>query len=139
MTRLLRDGTFLPPARHARIDQTRVDRVAGVGTQPEPLHHGRTKPLDQRVRLRYEIEHRRDRLRLLEVERDRTLVTVVEVEPWRQVRLHAKLGNAVDAQDIGAEIAEQSSSERRGADSAHLDDAKTIQRSRHDKISWFRK
>ena len=109
--------------------------MADVGTEPEPLHHSWTKPFDEGVRLRHQIEHSCDRLRLLEVERDRALVAIVEVEARRQVRLDARLGDPVDPQDVGAEIAEQRSSEWRRTDPAHLDDAKAVQRSRHDKIS----
>jgi hypothetical protein len=113
--------------------------VADFGTQPKPLHHARTKPFDQSVRFRHELQHGRDSLRLLEVERNRALVTIVEVESRRQVRLDPRLGDAIDAQHVGAEIAEQGSGERHGADSTHLDDAKAIQRSRHYEISWLRK
>src|SRR5260370_5015788 len=66
---------------------------------------------------------------------ERRLVGIIEVEGRRQVRLDARLGDAVNPQDVGAEIAEQRSSEWRRPDPAHLDDSKTVQRSRHDGIS----
>jgi len=123
---LLRHRPLLPPTRHSRVNKTRIDRGADLGTKSEPLHHTRTKAFDQRVRVRHEIDDGGDRLRLLEVERDRALVAIVEVELGRQVGLDPRPGDAIDTQDLSAEIAEQGSRERRGADSAHLDDAKAI-------------
>ena len=87
---------------------------------------------------RVEAKHGRDRPRLLEVERDGALVAVVEIESRRQIRLDSRAGDTIDSQDIGAEVAEQGSGERRGPDSAHLDDTKAIQRSRHGEMSWLK-
>ena len=136
VARLLRHRSLLPPARHPCVDQRRgLIAMADIRTEPEPFHHRSGETLSIRASaFATRSSTADDRLRLLEVERNRTLVTIVEVEARRLVRLDARLGDAVDPQHVGAEVAQQRSGERRGADPAHLDDAKAIQRSRHDQV-----
>jgi len=134
--RFLRQRALLPPPRHPRIDQTGIGGLAGFRAKPEPLHDRRSEPFDQCVRLRQEFQYRGDRLRPLEIERYRALVAIVEVEPGWQFRLDAGLGDAIDADDVSAEIAEQRARKGRRSDAPHLDDTKALQRSGQDELPW---
>src|SRR5205814_988212 len=62
--------SFLPPAGHPPVDEARVARHADVRAEPEPLHHARPEPLDQRVCFLDKLEGELDRVGLLEVEGD---------------------------------------------------------------------
>ena len=60
----------LSPAGHPAVDQPRVDRVALLGADPEPLGHAGSHPLDQQVGALGQLEHGGRGLRLLEVQGD---------------------------------------------------------------------
>ena len=131
VTGLLRDRALLSPSGHAGVDEARIDCAAGLGPKPEPLRHAGSIALDQRIGLGHELQHRRDRSGLLEVERERTFVAVVEVVTRRRFRLGARARKPIDAHHVGAEIAEQSPGERRRTYGAEFDDPKSLQRSAH--------
>ncbi len=120
----LRERPLLSPSGHAGEDEARIGGEAEVGTEAQPLHDAGPEALDQGVGPGDRREHRVDRGALLEVERDRAFVAIVEIETGRRLGLGAWFGDPIDAQNIGAEIAEQRSGEWRGSDPAHFDDPK---------------
>ena len=109
-----------------------IAREADLGAEAEPLHHAGAKALDQRVGGADQLERGRDRLRLLQVERDRAPAAIEKAAALDRVERVA-LGRrlAVDADDVGAHVGEQHAGERRRADAGHFDDLEAGQRT-HD-------
>src|SRR5204863_325235 len=94
-----------------------VDDVVGTPPGPASLL---AKSLECRHQMRDTVDHG----------------DVDRLSPARLTRFHrSREQTHHQIKHVGAEIAEQRSSEWRRTDPAHLDDAKAVQRSRHDKIS----
>ena len=117
-------GPVLSPSGHAGEDEPRVGGETDVGPEAQPLHDAGPKTFDQRIGLGDRRENRVDGRRLLQVERHRAFVAIVEIEPRRRFGVDSRLGNPVDAQNVGAEIAEQAPGEGRRSDPAQFHDPK---------------
>ena len=113
---LLSERTLLSPSGHAGEDEPWVGGETDLGPEAQPLHDAGPKAFDKRIGLGDRGEDRTDGAALLQVERHRSFVSIVEVEPRRRFGVDSRLGNTVDAQNVCAEIAEQAPSEGRRSD-----------------------
>ncbi len=101
------ERALLAPARHAPVDEGRVEREARVGPEPEPLGDSGPVALDEDVGARDEGARRLEAVGVLEVEHDRGAAAT------QQVRLRGHrhgLGlrpRPVEPDDVGAQVGEQ--------------------------------
>src|SRR5262249_24279721 len=121
----LREGSRLPPAGHATVDEPRVAREARVGAEAQALGDAGTEALDEGVGLLDEAEHRLDAVGLLQIHGDRAAAPVHEVELRRLWDAEPRVARAIDADDVGAELGEEHRAERAGADAGELDDLRS--------------
>lgn len=104
-----------------------------IGAEAEALHHAGAKALDQRVGARQHLPCERAPRFAFQVERNGAFAAVE-----RHARVaRARVGEAVDHDDIGAQVGEQHAREGRGADARELDDAKALQRAGGGRMSTF--
>ena len=85
-----RQRAVLAPAGHPAVDQPRVALEALLGAEPEPLGGAGAHPLDQHVGLCDQVEHGRDRLGVLQVQRDARTAAVEQVGRAAGQRLAAR-------------------------------------------------
>ena len=108
-------GAGLSPTGHPGVDQPRVHRVALGRAEAEPLHDPGAKPLDEHVSAADDVEHRRDGLARLQVDRQH-----------RPAPLEAAGGvtdtRATHTDDVGAQVGKQHRGEGAWADSDELED-----------------
>ena len=121
------DRAVLPPAGHAAEDELRVPFQADVGAEAEPLHDARAEALDQAVRLFHHVEDGGNCLGLLEVHREGASAAVQHVE----LRAAPRIGPAVDAHDLGAQVGQHHRAERPRSDAGDLENAVAVEWS-HD-------
>ncbi len=114
-----RQRAGLAPAGHPAVDQPRVALEAHIGAEAEPLGGAGAHPLDEHVGLRDQVEHGRDRLGVLQVERDAGTAAVEQVGRAAGQRLPAR---PLDADHVGAEVGQDHAGVRAGADAGDLDD-----------------
>ena len=69
-------GTGLAIAGNRHIDQTRVDHLQSLITQPQPLHHPGTELLQDDVMLAHQVMDHRHRFGLLQVQGQAALVAI---------------------------------------------------------------
>ena len=128
----MRDRPVLAPAGHPAVDQLRVAREADIGGEAEPLHDPRPKPLDQRVGPVDQPQHRRDRVRVFQIDRDVAAAALQQPEA-RVLALAADvapdIGGAIDPDHLGAHVGQQHRAKRRRADAGQLDDFHPLKRS----------
>ena len=96
-----------------------------LGAESQPLRDAGTEALDQRVGAVDEPEHEAGALRRLEVDSERPSTA----EECGNERLAARIGRAVDAHDLRAEVGEHHPAERHGADPSELHHPEPRQRS----------
>src|SRR5262249_6402658 len=105
---------------------------ADIRREAEPLHDPRPEPLDQRVRLIDQAQHRVLPGLVLEVDGDVAAAAQQQIEA-RVVAVAvgggADIGGAIDAHDFGAHIGEQHRAKRRRTDAGQLDDLDPCERS----------
>ena len=111
----------------------RMARVAGEtrrGADAEPVGDPGPEPLQERVGVGHETQHRLDPVGVLQVDADRTSVAV---QDRHAARVEATVDglDAVDPQDLGAHVGEQHRRERPRADPDELDDLHPCQRPGH--------
>ncbi len=127
----LGERPVLTPSGHPPIDQTGVRLETDLWSQPQSFGDARAKSFDQRVGARQQLQQRTHRGRLLQIQRDRSLVAIVEVEARRQIRRHFGARNSVDAHYISAEVGQQRAGEGPWPDRTQLHDPETLQWSAH--------
>ena len=115
----LRERSALAPPGHPAVDQARVAGRTLVGTDTEPLGGARPHPLDQDVRLGDQVEHGRDRGRVLEVHGHARAAAVEQVVRSAGEQLPA---GALHPDHVGAEVGQDHAGVRGGADAGDLDD-----------------
>jgi len=116
VARIVGERAFLAPARHASVHEAPVAREARLGAESQPLRDAGTEPLDQRVGAIDEPEHEAGALRRLEVDGERPS----SAEECGDERLATRVGRAVDAHDLRAEVGEDHPAERHRADPSEL-------------------
>ena len=96
------------------IDDARVARPHGVGTETEPVHGLRADRVDEDVGRVHQPPERLAGLLMLEVEADAALVAVADQEEGRHAGIAPRPGLArgvargrLDLDDIGAHVAQQ--------------------------------
>ena len=117
--------------------QLRVGGEQDVGCEPEPFERSRPEVLDEDIGAGAQPAHHREVVRVLEVERDRSLVAVQQLEEQRVAvgmkETHRAGGvSAVgpfDLDHVGAEVCEVARAVRAGHDGAGVDHAKVGERS----------
>ena len=115
----------LTPAGHPAVDQPRVDGLALLGADAQPLGDARPHPLDEQVGAPDQLEHGRRRLGLLEVEGDTGAASVEEHRgPARE---HLPAG-PLHADHVGSEVGQDHARVRPGTDARDLDDLHASQR-----------
>ena len=102
------------------------------GRETEPLHDARPEPLDQRVGPLDQPQHRRDRVRVFQIDRDIAPAALQQREA-RVLALAADIapdiGGAIDPDHLGAHVGQQHRAKRRRADAGQLDDLHSLKRS----------
>ena len=93
-------GAFLPPARHAAVDQSRVSGEGVVGPEAEPFGDAGAKAFDEDVGAFDQAEDLLDVGGILEVRFDDGAAAQLVIV-WRD------LSGALDADDVCAEVGEQ--------------------------------
>ena len=121
------DRAVLSPAGHATEDELRIPFQADVGAEAEPFHDARSEPLDQAVGLLDHVEHRFDCLRTLEVHPQGAAATIQHIE----LRAASRIGPAVDADNLGAQVGQHHRAERPRSDAGDLENAVAVEWS-HD-------
>ncbi|RPK45394.1 hypothetical protein EES40_13265 [Streptomyces sp. ADI93-02] len=116
----------LAPAGHPPVDEPRVALQAGVGAYAEAFGDPRAVALDQDVGALDEVEDLPGSALGLQVDEDRPLVAVGEVEGGFDADHRAS--RPVDAHHVGAEVGEEHRGERTRADARQFDDAHSGQR-----------
>jgi hypothetical protein len=119
---------ILAPAGHPAVDDPRVAGEAVLRAEAEPLGDPGPEPLHDDVGLFHQPEHGLDPIRVLEVDADGAPVAGEHV--LRRVgRVAAAHGRRpLDADDVGAHVAEEHGAERAGPDPGELDDLHPVQR-----------
>ena len=130
MSGSLRERTVLSPAGDASVDEPRVSLQANLRTEPETLHDTGAEAFDQRIGV---IDDAKQRIRgagLLQVEgkrpppaQSRALASFAE-----KLDIVRAMG-AINANHLGAHVGKHHGAERRRADTRHLDDLESCQRS----------
>ena len=116
----------LTPARHPSVHEQGVAREAGLGPHAEAFGDAGPVALDQDVGALDEAEHLSGPVLGLEVDEDRSLVAVGEVE--RGIDSEHRAARPVDPHHVGAEVGEEHRGERPRADARQFDDAHPGQR-----------
>ncbi len=107
-------GAGLAIAGNGDVDQSRVDRLQGLVTQPQALHHARAELFENNVVVLHQLPHHLQRFGTLEVQGQAALVAV-EIgvaggNPGIVGRQHPQQIHArrrLDAQDLGAHVRQQ--------------------------------
>ncbi len=120
------EGAGLAPAGHPAVHQARVTGPAVLGTDAEPLGDAGAVALDEDVGALGEVENAGRPFGGLEVDDHGALVAVGDVTGG--VDAEAGAAGAVDAYDVGAQVAEEHGRERAGPDTGQLDHAHTGER-----------
>ncbi len=113
-----------------RVDQPLVDLGAVLGAEAEALGDAGPEALDQHVGLGDQPQHQLAALVALEVRGHRPPVAQ-QVVAAGLGRRSGPLAGPFDADDVGAEVAEDHRGVRTGADAGQLDDAQSLQWSSH--------
>ncbi len=115
----LRERTVLAPPGHPAVDQARVAGQALVGSEAEALGGAGAHALDEHVSLGDQVEHRRDRLGVLQVQRDAGPPAVEQVV--RAAGEHLPTG-PLDPDHVGPEVGQDHAGVRARPDARDLDD-----------------
>ena len=131
------DGTFLPPSRHAAVDEPRVAGEAFVGTEAEPFGDAGPEAFDEPLRLGHEAEHGLASGLALHVDGDRAPAAVEEVVA--RIALHPEAGirHPVHPNDVRPHVREHHRAHRPGADPRELDDPEAGKRSHPRHLPWI--
>src|SRR5512132_460462 len=124
MAGLLRERAAPSVAGDAPIDKARIVGEAGVGAEPEPLHHAGAIAFDKDVGGPDQLARMPEARRVLEVERDGEPAAQEEIVLARVERVRLAAG-ARDAHHRRAVVGEHHPAEGRRADRIELDDADT--------------
>ena len=126
----LRERPVLSPAGHAAVDEPRVSLQANLRTEPETLHDAGAEAFDQRVGVLDDAKHRIRGAGLLQVDGKcpppalgGPLSSLAE-----ELDVVRAMG-AIDANHLGAHVGKHHGAERRRADTCHLDNFESCQRS----------
>ena len=118
----VRDGAFLPPARHAPVDELFVARHAIVRAEAQALSDAGPKALEQRIGGFHQLEDEFHALRLLQVHRDGAAVAGQHIAP-----APSRAADAIYADHLRAHVREHHAAERPGADASQFYDAESLQ------------
>ena len=121
VTGRMREGSGLPPAGHAPVDERGIALEADVRTEAQAFHDARAKALDQHVVALHQPENRFHAVGILQVHRDALAAPRQHVGPGR---LPAGRTGPVDAHHLGAHIRQHHAAERSGPDALQFDDSK---------------
>ncbi len=124
----LRERPVLAETGHPPVDELRVQRQAFVRAEAQPLHRAGPEALDKHVGLRDQLAGQRDPLGVLEVDRERTLAAIGQVEVIRSRHAQVRLLEPVEPQHLGAHVRQQHPAHRRRPDAGELDDPDAGQR-----------
>ena len=122
----LGERAVLAPAGHPAVDQARVDRVAVLGAEAEPLGDAGAHALDEHVGVGDQLQDGLGGLGVLEVERDAGAAAVEQVARAAGQRLAAW---TLDADHVRPEVGQDHAGVRAGPDPRDLDDLDAAQRS----------
>ena len=107
-----RQGTGLAPSGHPAVHQGRIAVPAHLRSDAEPFRHSGPKTFDQGVRLLNDAEHGLNPERVLQIDPDRSLAPVHEIQR-RPGDGRGKYGvGPVDPHHIRTEIGQHHSAER---------------------------
>ena len=127
----LGERAFLAPAGHAAIDQLGIAREADVGPEAQPLGDAGAERLGHAVGLLDQAQHDLDAFLLLQVDRDRAAAAVVDGEFRLGQAVHDMRPGAVDADHVGAHVAQHHRAHRARADARQFDDRQSRKRTCH--------
>jgi hypothetical protein len=111
------ERAFLAPAGHAAVNEPRIARQHDVWAESETLHDAGPKPFDQRIGVREQFEHLRDRGLVLQVKLDDLAAT-----DGNCLQILSRT-DAIERYDLSAHICQHHARERAGADAGKFDDA----------------
>ena len=122
------------------VDEARVDALEARSIDIQPIRHTGAEILDEDIGLRHQLVEHGEVLRVLGINRDRTLIAVVGLE-MRAVELALEGTEGIaraglfDLDDIGAQIGQDHPRRRAGDESAHFEHGYVLQwLCRHDVI-----
>jgi hypothetical protein len=122
-----RQRAVLAPSGHPRVHQPRVERLAFLRAEPEPLRDTRPEALDQDVRGRDQPAYGVEPSRVLQIERHRPAAAGQQLQLGRAE--HQPAAGPVDPEHVGSQLGQQHRSERRRPDPRELDHPHPGQRS----------
>ena len=128
----LGERAFLAPAGHAAVDELRIAREADVGTEAQTFRDAGAERLGHAVGLFDQAQHHLDAFLLLQVDRHRATAAIVDGEFRVGETIHDVRLRTVDADDVGAHVAQHHRAHRRRADTGQLDDRQSRKRTGHD-------
>ena len=120
MAGALGQRTVLAPAGHAAINQPRVARQADLGAKPQTFHHAWAEALDQAVGLGHQGQHRVNRRRVFEIQRDRAAPPIEQGGAAGTAQRVTT--RPVDSNDLGAHVRQHHAAMGGRADADHFDD-----------------
>ena len=129
-----RAGLAIPGDR--AVDETGVERAERLGAEAEAIHHAGAEVLHHHIGFGDKALHQRDRLRILQIEREAAFAGIelpeVGAVAGAQGGAHAHVVafGRFDLDDIGAEVGEQARAVRAGQHDREVEDADAIQRIR---------
>src|SRR5271166_4171028 len=100
VARFLSDRPRLTPAGHPRVDKAGIGLATNLRPEAKALHYAGTKPFDQDVGLRNQLQHCRHGGWFFQIQSDGALIAIVEVEAPLRVGFGSGSSNTVDADDI---------------------------------------
>ncbi len=121
-----RERALLAPAGHPPVDERGVAGQRRLGSHAQPLGDAGAEALEEDVGPLDEVEHGAGAVGGLEVDEDGPLVAIGDVV--RRVDAQPRAAGAVDAHDVGTEVAEQHGRERARPDPRELDHAHSGER-----------
>jgi hypothetical protein len=119
----------LAEAGDTPVDQLGLLRQTRLGAEAQPLHRLRPKALDQRIAAGDEPARERHPFGGLQIDRDRALAAVQQVELRRPLDAQAAGRKPVHTQHLGAQIGQQHAAHRARPDAGELHHLHAAQRS----------
>ena len=116
VTGLLCQRPVLAPARHPAIDETRIAAEARLRADAQAFGHTGAKTLDKRIGFFDEAQHRFRAARMLEIDGHRAPAPIEQLVGGIERDTEARVGGAVETQNLGAQVGEQHGAERCRAD-----------------------
>ena len=97
-------GSFLSPASHAAVDQSRVASQALVWAESQSFGHARPKPLDEGVGALDQRQNCFDSVRIFQVDRDGSAASIEYGIFSSAVDADIDRGLTIDADHVGAQV-----------------------------------